>query len=214
MKVALIGSTGHVGARILDELLSRGHQVTAIARHPEKVPSRPNVTAVAGDEDDLEALAKILRGHDAVIRAVRFFDRDPENILSATKAAGVSRFISVGGAAGLYMPGTRTKLIDSGIIPEQFLPEPAAGVAFLERLRKEEELDWTFLAPSAMAFANDPVYGFGKAERTGKFRIGEDELLVTADGAITTISYEDYAIALVDELEQPKFIRRRFTVGY
>lgn len=213
MKVALVGATGNVGARILDELLARGHQVTAIARHPEKVSVRPNMTAAAGNENDPEALATVLRGHDAVIRSVRFLGSDPENILGAVKAAGVSRLICVGGAAGLYMPSTRTKLIDSGMIPEQFLPEPMAGVAFLELLRQEQELEWTFLAPSAMSFANDPLYGSGNAERTGQFRIGEDELLMTGDG-ISTISYEDYAIALVDELEQPRFIRRRFTVGY
>lgn len=213
MKLALVGATGNVGARILDELLARGHQVTAIARHPEKVSVRPNMTAAAGNENDPEALATVLRGHDAVIRSVRFLGCDPENILGAVKAAGVSRLICVGGVAGLYMPGTRTKLIDSGMIPEQFLPEPMAGVAFLERLRQEQELEWTFLAPSAMSFANDPLCGSGNAERTGQFRIGEDELLMTGDG-ISTISYEDYAIALVDELEQPRFIRRRFTVGY
>jgi putative NADH-flavin reductase len=168
---------------------------------------------VAGDEHDPDALAKVLRGHDAVIRAVRFLDQDPENILGAIKAAGVSRFLCVGGAAGLYLPGTKQKLIDSGLIPAEYLPEPTAGVAFLERLRREEDLAWTFLAPSAMSFSNDPVYGSGKAERTGTFRIGEDELLVMANGK-SSISYEDYAIALVDELEQPRHIRRRFTVGY
>jgi hypothetical protein len=213
MKVALIGATGNVGSRILNELLMRGHKITAIARNPDNVPAGPNVTAMAGDEDDPERLAGILRGHDAVIRAVRFLSKDPENILNAVKAAGVSRFICVGGAAGLYLPGTTTKLIDSGVIPEQFLPEPTAGVAFLERLREEKALEWTFLAPSAMTFSNDPVYGKGKGGRTGKFRIGDDELLVAENGE-STISYEDYAVALVDELEQGKYIRRRFTAGY
>lgn len=213
MKVALIGATGNVGSRILNELLMRGHQVTAIVRHPEKVSPNPKVTAVFGDEDDPKRLAEVLRGHDAVIRSVRFLNRDPENILGAVKSAGVSRFICVGGAAGLYMPGTATKLIDSGVIPEQFLPEPTAGVAFLERLREEKALEWTFLAPSAMTFSNDPVYGKGKGGRTGKFRIGDDELLVAENGE-STISYEDYAVALVDELEQGKYIRRRFTAGY
>ena len=213
MKIALLGATGNVGSRLLDELLSRGHWVTAIVRHPDKVLAKPHLTAVIGDEDDPDKLASTLRGHDAVIRAVRFLNHDPENILQAIKTAGVARFICVGGAAGLTMPGTKTKLLDSGTIPEQFLPEPTAGVAFLERLRQETELAWTFLAPSAMAFSNDPVFGSGKPERTGTFRLGEDELLVTEKG-VSTISYEDYAIALVDELEQPKYIRRRFTVGY
>lgn len=213
MKVALMGATGNVGARILDELLARGHQVTAIARHPEKVAARPDVTAITGDESNPDALAEVLRGHDAVIRSVRFLGLDPEDVLRAVKAAGVSRFICVGGAAGLYMPGTTTKLIDTGMIPDQFMPEPTAGVAFLERLRQEQELEWTFLAPSTMIFANDPVNGSDQAGRTGTFRIGEDELLMTGD-KISTISYEDYAIALVDELEQPRYIRRRFTVGY
>lgn len=213
MNVALIGATGNVGSRILGELVSRGHVVTAVVRHPERVPRRDSVTAVAGDEDEPEKLAAVLRGQDAVIRSVRFLNRDPENILGAVKSAGVSRFIVVGGAAGLYMPGTNTRLIDSDAIPEQYLPEPTAGVAFLERLRQETGLEWTFIAPSAMFFLNDPVYGTSEGGRTGRFRLGEDELLVDDEG-VSTISYEDYAIALVDELESPRHIRRRFTVGY
>lgn len=213
MKVALLGGTGNVGSRILDELLLRGHEVTVVARKPDGVPAREGVAVVAGDEDAPHELANALRGHDAVIRSVRFYGLDPENIIGAVKAAGVRRFLCVGGAAGLYLPGTTTKLIDSGTIPPEYMAEPAAGVAFLERLRKEDALDWSFLAPSAMTFSNDPVFGTGKPERTGKFRLGEDELLVGENGP-GGISYEDYAIAMVDELEQPRHIRRRFTVGY
>lgn len=203
MKVALIGATGNVGSRLLAELLSRGHAVTAIARHPEKVPARPGVTPKRGDVHEKAGLAPLLAGHDAVISAVRFSASDPHLLIGAMKAAGVPRYLVVGGAGSLEVaPGQ--KLIDTPNFPAAYKPEASAGGVFLELLRGEKDLDWTFLSPSALIFAG---------ERTGKFRLGGDQLLTGADDK-SSISYEDFAVALVDELEKPAHSRRRFTVGY
>ena len=121
------------------------------------------------------------------------------------RKAGVGRYIVVGGAASLKAPGTDQRIIDSGQIPEAFMPEIRAGANFLERLKQEPEgLDWTFVSPSMF---------FGPGERTGKFRLGTEELLVAEDGK-SSISYEDFAVAIVDEIESPKHHRMRFTVGY
>jgi len=158
VKVALIGASGQAGSRLLAELSARGHTVTAIARHPEKI---------------------------------------------AVRESGVKRYFVVGGAGSLEVaPGVR--LIDTPQFPTAYKAEASKGAEFLELLRTTTgDLDWTFLSPSAM---------FAPGERTGKFRIGKDQLLTNDNGS--SISFEDYAIAAVDELEKPAHIRERFTVGY
>ncbi|SNB70863.1 hypothetical protein SAMN07250955_10811 [Arboricoccus pini] len=201
-RVALIGASGNAGSRILKELSNRGHQVTAIARNPEKIASLPHVTAVKGDLFDRAGLAALLKGHDAVISSVHFTQSDPELLIGAVKEAGVKRYLVVGGAGSLEIaPGKR--LIDQPDFPEAYRSEAAKGAEFLQRLRSETDLDWTFLSPSA---------AFVPGERTGKFRLGKDTLLTSEAGS--SISFEDYAIALVDEWENPAHIRERFTVGY
>jgi uncharacterized protein len=203
MKVALIGASGNIGSQILSELRSRGHSVTAIARNPEKIASTPGVTPVRADISDASALAAALRGHDAVISAVRFRSFDPQVLLSAIKTSGVKRLIMVGGAGSLEAkPGVQ--LIDTPDFPEAHKPEASAGRGALNALRAGSTLDWTFLSPSAV---------IAPGERTGKFRLGKDAVLVGTDGK-SRISIPDYAIALVDELESPRHIRQRFTVGY
>lgn len=202
MKVALIGASGNAGARLLAELSRRGHAVTAIARHPEKIAALPGVTPKAGDINDQAGLVRLLAGHDAVISSLRFVDTDPDALIAIVREAGVKRYFVVGGAGSLEVaPGV--KLIDTPPFPAAYKPEAAAGGAFLDKLRATNDLDWTFLSPSAM---------FVPGERTAKFRLGKDELLANDKGS--SISYEDYAIAAVDELEAPKHIRQRFTVGY
>lgn len=202
MKIALIGASGNAGSRILAELVRRGHEVTAVARNAEKVPALPGVTAKAGDVFDQEGLAKLLAGHDAVISSVHFTASDPRKLIEAVRASGVTRYLVVGGAGSLEVaPGLR--LVDTPEFPAQYKAEASAGGDFLTLLRGERELDWTFLSPSAL---------FVPGERTGKFRLGTDQLLVGEGGS--TISFEDYAIALVDELESPRHSRARFTVGY
>ncbi|WP_267432401.1 NAD(P)-dependent oxidoreductase [Sphingomonas sp. GM_Shp_1] len=202
MKIALIGASGNAGSRILKELSDRGHQVTAIARAPERIATLPGVTAVAGDLSDTAALAETLRGHDAVISSVHFLVTDAQSLIDTVRASGVKRYLVVGGAGSLEVaPGQR--LIDQPNFPEAYKAEASAGATFLDLLRGADDLEWTFLSPSAM---------FVPGERTGQFRLGTDQLLSNENGS--SISFEDYAIALADEIEQPRHIRQRFTVGY
>jgi putative NADH-flavin reductase len=203
MKVALIGASGNVGSRILTELLSRGHEVTGIVRHPEKLSPRDSLIAKQGDVNGEDGLSALLTGHDAVVSSVRFQSANPRSLIGAVKKAGVERLFVVGGAGSLEVaPGVQ--LVDTPDFPAEYKPEALAGRDFLNVLRDERELDWTFISPSAL---------FVPGERTGKFRLGTDQLLVGANGE-SKISFEDYAIALVDELEKPRHSRRRFTVGY
>lgn len=201
-KVVLIGASGNVGSRLLRELTERGHEVTAVARNPEKIARLPGVTPVKGDALDPEGLAKILQGHDAVISAVRFSTTDPQKIVDAVRSSGVKRYLVVGGAGSL-LDGSGKRVIDSPDFPKAYLPEASKGAEFLDLLRTVTDLEWTFLSPSAEFFPG---------QRTGQFRLGTDHLLVNEAGS--RISYEDYAVALVNELEVPAHIRQRFTVGY
>lgn len=203
MKIALIGASGNVGSRVANEALARGHRVTGIARHPEKIAVKPGLTAAHGDAADPDALAKVLAGHDVVVSSTRFQGSDARVLLDAVRKSGVKRLLVVGGAGSLEV-AAGTALVDSPDFPAAYKPEASAGRDFLEVLRQEKELDWTFLSPSAL---------FGPGERTRKFRIGDDRLLVGSDGQ-SRVSMEDYAVALLDELEAPRHSRRRFTVGY
>lgn len=185
------------------ELLSRGHTVTGIDRSPVKVDPRPGVTIKQGDATKFLMLAPLLAGHDAVLSASRFQTSDANALITAVKKAGVKRLLVVGGAGSLEVaPGKA--LVDTPDFPEDYKEEARAGVKFLDTLRNEKELDWTCLSPSAE---------FSPGDRTGKFRIGGDQLLVDSNGK-SWISMEDFAIAMVDELEHPKHSRQRFTVGY
>ncbi|MER9844722.1 NAD(P)-dependent oxidoreductase [Mesorhizobium australicum] len=200
--VALIGASGAVGSRILKELSDRGHRVTGIARSPEKIAALPGVTAKKGDVFDKEGLAELIRDHDAVISAVHFLDSDPDMLIAAVRASGVKRYLVVGGAGSLEVaPGKR--LVDTAEFPAIYKAEAQKGADFLDKLKTVSDLDWTFLSPSAM---------FVPGERTGKFRVGKDTLLASDKGS--SISFEDYAIAMVDEIEKPTHVRQRFTVGY
>jgi uncharacterized protein len=202
MKVALIGIGGRVGSRLATELLARGHTVTGIERNPGKLTNRPGLEIKQGDATNPSILVPLITGHDAVVSASRFVTSDPAALIAAVTKAGVKRLLVVGGAGSLEVaPGKA--LVDTPGFPEAYKAEGRAGTRFLEVL-KETELDWTFLSPSAE---------FAPGERTGKFRLGENQLLVDATGK-SRISMEDYAIAFVDELEHPKHHRRRFTVGY
>ena len=206
MKIALIGATGNAGSRILTELSRRGHAVTAIARNPQKVPALPGVTPVKADADDVAGLAAAINGHDAVISSVHFTASDPHKLIAAVREAQgnakAPRYLVVGGAGSLEVaPGV--KLIDTPQFPEIYRAEATAGGVFLDLLRQQSDLDWTYLSPSAV---------FSPGERTGKFRLGRDQLLSNDKGS--HISFEDYAIALADEIEKPAHSRQRFTVGY
>lgn len=203
MKVALIGISGRVGSRLATELLARGHSVTGIARNAGKVRPGPALTVKQGDATQPSILAPLIAGHDAVISAARFQTSDANALMTAVKKAGVKRLLVVGGAGSLKVaPGKA--LVETPDFPEAYKAEARAGAKFLDALRKEKDLDWTFLSPSAE---------FAPGARTGKFRLGGDQLLIDSKGR-SRISMEDFAIALVDELEHPKHSRQRFTVGY
>ncbi len=213
MKIALIGASGNIGSAIRDEALSRGHQVTAIVRRPERITvTNPNLTVVKGDvlEGKVDELVK---GQDAVISAYNPGWDNPDMyneqikayqaIIDGVKKAGVKRLLVVGGAGTLEVsPGVQ--LIDTMDLPEQVKGGVLATRETLYMLQKETELDWTFLSPSM---------NIASGERTGRFRLGKDQLIKNEAGE-SRISTQDYAVAMIDELENPKHSRQRFTVGY
>ena len=219
MKVALIGATGFVGARILNEALDRGHEVTAIVRNTGAVPSHPKVTVKPVDVLDVPALAKVLEGHDVVISAfnpgrqtaggdevTQLHVNGHRAITEATRRSGVNRFLAVGGAASLKT-ANGGEYLDSPEFPAQY-EEFKGGIrgtrALYYMLKDEPDLDWVFLAPSVFLLPG---------ERTGKFRLGKDHVLYDDKGE-SRISLEDYAVAMLDEMERPAHHRERFTVGY
>jgi putative NADH-flavin reductase len=182
---------------------SGGHAVTGIARDVSKVEPRPNLCLQAADANQTESLAPLLVGHDVVVSSTRFVSTDPRAVIAAAKKAQVPRLMVVGGAGSLEV-GPGAALMDTPEFPEAYKPEAHGGREFLEALRAEKTLDWVFLSPSAE---------FVPGERTGKYRLGGNQLLVDPKGR-SWISMEDYAIAFADELEDPKHSRQRFTVGY
>ena len=203
MKIAVIGASGNAGSRIVAELARRGHAITAIARSPEKIAPQPGVTPIRGDVMDQGSLTRLLAGHDAAVSSVHFLDFDPVKLIGAVKDSKVGRYLVVGGAGSLEVaPGVR--LVTTPGFPVAYKAEAEKGAAFLDLLAAETQLNWTFLSPQAL---------FTAGERTGKFRLGTDQLLTTADGK-SWISFEDFAVALADEIERPAHIRKRFTVGY
>jgi putative NADH-flavin reductase len=202
-KIAIIGATGRAGSQLLEEALRRGHSVTAIARDTAKIGARAGVVSKNLDALDAEALQAAIAGHDVVISAAHFATLPASAVIGPVKNAGVKRLLVVGGAGSLLLPGGG-RVIDSEGFPEEYKTEASAGALFLQNLRQERQLDWTFVSPSAE---------FVEGERTGTFRIGKDDLLVSAQGR-SWITFADYAIALLDEVETPKHSQQRFTVGY
>ncbi|WP_255987622.1 NAD(P)-dependent oxidoreductase [Chitinolyticbacter albus] len=212
MKLALIGATGYIGSKLLAEALARGHDVTAIVQHPQKLRAHARLSGVAADVHDVAALASQLAGHDVVISAFSghaqanvydYYLAGFKAIVAATKAAKVSRFVTVGGAGSLEVaPGVQ--LVDTPQFPEQWKGTALGAREALNLLRGEAELDWTMLSPAAHIVPG---------ERTGQFRLGTEQLLTDRNGE-SHISLEDYAPALLDEVEQPKHRRGRFTVAY
>lgn len=213
MRIVVIGATGRVGSQILREALDRGHQVTAIVRDVARLPGQQNLTVAKGDVFDTDTLARQLAGHDAVIHSYApprdHPDRRAEqiratgSIIRALKAAGVKRILAVGGAGTLETsPGVR--VMDTPELPKEWQSGAISTAEIKYLLEKETTLDWTFLSPS--------LY-LRPGARTGVFRLGTDRLLRDSSGA-SRISIEDYAVAMIDELENPRHTRRRFTVGY
>jgi uncharacterized protein len=209
MHIALYGATGKSGSRILTELLSRGHSVTAIVRDPAKLSPVPGLTVVAGNVSSAEAIASKITGADAVVSAYAPPPDDTgqllpvtERFISAAQQIGLPRLLIVGGAASLEVaPGVT--LLASGHVPAPWLPIATSHAKALDLLKKSS-INWTYFSPAAF---------FEPGERTGKFRLGKDALIANEQND-SRISMEDYAIALVDELESPKHEHARFTIGY
>jgi len=212
MNIALIGASGFIGSALLAELTSRGHRVSALAGRPERIAAAAGVTPVKADVLDTPMLAERLQGLDAVISAFSghanedvagYYLRGFRSIVEAAKKAAVPRLLVVGGAGSLEVaPGVQ--LIDTPNFPAQYKPSAEGARQALALLRAEPSLNWTMLSPSAL---------IAPGERTAKFRLGTEQLLANARGE-SRISVQDFAVAMVDELERPAHARKRFTVGY
>jgi putative NADH-flavin reductase len=217
MKIALIGATGFVGSAVLTEALQRGHQVVALARDPAKLAPQANLSVVQADARDAAQVAAGVAGADAVVNAYNpgwtapdlhdAFLAGSRAIVAGVKASGVKRLLIVGGAGSLYVaPGVQ--LVDTPAftdhVPANIIPGALAARQALTEIRGETGLDWTFLSPAAM---------LAPGERTGRFRLGGEDLLMNGP-APAGISVADLAVAIVDELEQNRHIRQRFTAAY
>lgn len=216
MKIVLFGATGNVGSRIATEAIRRGHEVVGVVRDPGAVQSPdPRVTLVRGDATDASSVASVVRGADAVVSAISprpnarglpapSLPANARALMAGLRSAGVKRVLYVGGASTLQVaPGKM--LLDQPGFPDAYKAEAVEGRDALAAWRNEGKgLDWTFLSPAAE---------IGPGERTGEYRTTADTLLVDAEGK-SFITFEDYAVAVLDELEQPKNVGRRFGVAY
>lgn len=212
MKIALIGGTGFVGSAVLKELLSRGHEVTALARTPSKYAAQAGLTVVEADVLDAGQVARAVKGTDAVVNAYNPGWSNPDiyneflagtaAILAGLKTAGVKRVLVVGGAGSLYVaPGLQ--LIDTPEFPAAYKQGALGARKALNDLKDEKELEWTFLSP--------PVF-LAPGERSGNYRFGKDDVLFDGDKP-AGISVADLAVAIVDEIEEGRHVRQRFTVA-
>lgn len=212
MNIALIGATGFVGSAVLEELLRRQHQVTALARNPGKLAARDGLTVVQADAQDATQVAKAVAGHDAVVNAYNPGWTVPDihdqflvgtrAIYAGVKEAGVKRLLVVGGAGSLFVaPGVQ--LVDTPGFPAEYKAGALAAREALNLIRSETTLDWTFLSPPIL---------LAPGERTGQYRLGTDAPLMNGE-APGGISVADLAVAIADELENPRHLQQRFTVA-
>lgn len=212
MKIAVFGITGRIGSRIAQEALSRGHEVTGIARDPTKVNlSHPKLRVTQGDATDPASVAATMSGHDVTVSAVgpdmqkgvgTLLVDAAHSLIEGAKRARAGRLVIVGGAGSLEVaPGV--KLMDSPQFPADWKPIARSHADALDAYRREKSLEWTYLSPAAMI---EP------GKRTGSYRTGDEKLLSDAQGN-SRISMEDFAVALLDEVEKPRHTRKRFTVA-
>ncbi len=203
MKIALVGSTGNIGSRILTEALDRKHSVIGITRDPERPVARDGLTVRKANSHDVRGLTEVLLGSDAVIVAVQWTENDVDEVIEAVRKSGVKRVLFVVGAGSLLREDGRLHY-DHMLETRPLLPGPKAAMLALDVMRELDDLDWTAISPSA---------DIQPGERTGVFRLGLDHLILDAEGR-SRISREDFAIAILDEIEKPQHIRKRFTAGY
>ena len=214
-EIVLIGASGFVGSAILKEALDRGFKVIAVVRHPEKIKTvHKDLIVKQYDVSSADTVAEVCKGADAVISAYNPGWKNPDiakettlvykAILEGVRKAGVKRFLVVGGAGSLLIsPGKR--IMDSGLIPESYLPAVRAlADVYLIDLTAEKSIDWVFFSPAGII---EP------GQRTGKFRLGKDDMIVNEKGE-SKISVQDYAVAMIDEVEKPSHHKERFTIGY
>lgn len=214
-KVAVIGATGFVGKQVVNELSTRGYVVNAIARDSSKVEAKDNVAAISADVNNVEELAKVLEGNDAVINTFNAGWTNPnlyndflngsKNIEKAVEESGVKRFITVGGAGSLFIDGNQ--LVDGPDFPADIKPGATAARDYLNEIKKNETLDWTFFSPAI------EMHQGTAGVRKGTYRTALENPVFDADGR-SILSVEDVAVALVDELEQNNFVKQRFTAAY
>ena len=215
-KIAVIGATGFVGAKVVNELANRGYQVRAIARHPEKVEKNGAVEAIKADVYQGNELMEALKEADAVISAFNpgwtnptiydAFLKGARSIEKTVEKAGVKRFIAVGGAGSLYNENNE-QLVDLSDFPAAIKPGAQAARDYLDELKRNSVLDWTFFSPAV------EMHQGTSGVRKGTYRTSTETPVFNAEGR-SILSVEDVAVALVDELENRKFIRQRFTAAY
>ncbi len=213
MRITVLGAAGNVGSRVVTEALSRGHEVTAVVRNSARSKGLPTAAKVRiGDVGNVEDVAKVSVGQGVVISAIKPAPGNKSETVATTNAlmdglaqTGV-RVLVVGGAATLTVPSTGGKTVveDSYFLPVSARPVGKASADQLEACRLESRVDWAYLSPPAQ---------LAPGERTGNYRLGTNELLLDAEGN-STISMEDLAIVPLDEAEQPKHHRTRFTAAY
>jgi putative NADH-flavin reductase len=213
MKIAIFGASGRIGSRIVNEALSRGHEVTAVVRHPETYTlEAPHLRVAKGDLFDSDDVESGVFNHDAVVSAFNFkagvmppatIKEVATPLLKGLKQAGVKRLLVVGGAGSLK-GSTGEQLVDMPDFPAAYKESALAQREALKVYQHEKDIEWTYLSPAAET---------APGERTGKFRTGTDQVIVGENGH-SFISMEDYAVAVIDELENPMHIREQFTVGY
>ena len=215
-KVAVIGATGFVGTQVVKELANRGYFVNALARNTSKIEESENVKAIAVDVYNTSELSEILKGNDAVISAFNpgwtnpnifeDFLKGAESIEKAVEESGVKRFITVGGAGSLYI-AENLQLIDTPEFPAEIKPGAEAARQYLEMIKKNENLDWTFFSPAI------EMHQGTAGVRKGTYRTALENPVFDENGR-SVLSVEDVAVALVDELENNQFVKQRFTAAY